>query len=131
MLVIDYLVRPQKRHIKTTLFLLVILGTCAFANAASLPGQTLVSNATLQKDVCSDLFVAEKALAGNCTKSRIVDTKITHPPKTLGSEKGTGLAWMQWTERWTLDRCGKKVFYNIHFDMRGSSGTMFKIEAPN
>ncbi len=116
---------------KTPLIVLLLIAIAnAFVSGAPLPGQTLISDSTVQKDVTSDLFVAEKALAGNCKKSRIVDTKITHPPKTLGQEKGTGLAVAQWTERWTLDRCGKRVSYTIHFDMRGSAGTMFKIEAP-
>jgi hypothetical protein len=115
---------------KLVLFILSIVTTYTFAFGAPLPGHSLISDATVQKDVTSDLFVAEKALAGNCTKSRIVNTKITKPPKTLGQERGTGLAVAQWTERWTVERCGKNVFYTIHFDMRGSAGTMFKIEAP-
>lgn len=115
---------------KIPLYVLLILAACTFAVGGPLPGHTLISDGTVQKDVCGDLFVAEKALAGNCTKSRIVDTQITQPPKTLGQERGTGLAVAQWTERWTVDRCGKKVFYTIHFDMRGSAGTVFKIEAP-
>ena len=114
----------------TSTILLLLIAAAAQLDAAPLPGQTLVSDATLQKDVTSDLFIAEKALAGSCKKSRIVDTKITRPPKTLGQEKGTGLAVAQWTERWTIDRCGRKIFYTIHFDSRGSAGTMFKIEAP-
>lgn len=116
----------------------IVLLTLALAFAVSssawadLPGHTLTngSDLTVQKDVLSDLFVAEKALADTCKKSRVVDTKIIKAPDTLGKEKGTGLAWMQWAERWTVDRCGKKVFYVIHFDMRGSAGTMFKIQAP-
>ncbi len=115
---------------KTLLCLLTTFAIGTLLSGAPLPGQTLISDGIVQKDVSSDLFVAEKALAGNCKKSRIVDTKITEPPKTLGTEKGTGLAVAQWTERWTIDRCGKRVFYTIHFDMRGSAGTMFKIEAP-
>ena len=109
---------------------LCIIAGCAQLHAAPLPGQTLVSDPTLQKDVTSDLFVAETALAGKCKSSRIVDTKITRPPKTLATERGTGLAVAKWTERWTIDRCGKKVFYTLHFDMRGSAGTMFEINAP-
>ncbi len=115
---------------KATLILLLLAATYTRAVASPLPGQTLVSDAILQKDLTSDLFTAEKALAGGCKKSRVVDTRITQPPKTLGQEQGTGLAVAQWTERWTIDRCGKKVFYTIHFDARGSAGTMFKIEAP-
>lgn len=115
---------------KATLILLVLAASHVNALAAPLPGQTLVSDATLQKDVTSDLFTAEKALAGGCKKSRVVDTRITQPPKTLRQERGTGLGVAQWTERWTIDRCGKKILYTIHFDMRGSAGTMFKIEAP-
>jgi hypothetical protein len=119
---------------KRALALIVCLLGIAVAEifAAPLPGQTLISgsSATLQKDVLADLFTAEKALAGRCHESRIVDTRITHPPRTLAQERGTGLAVAQWTERWTIDRCGKKVFYTIFFDMRGSAGTIFKIQAP-
>jgi hypothetical protein len=116
---------------KTPLFVVVLtIITFRFAIGAELPGQTLISTGQVQKDVISDLMVAEKALAEPCKKSRIVDTKITKPPKTLGVEKGTGLTVAQWTERWTVDRCGRKVLYTVHFDMRGSAGTMFKIEAP-
>jgi hypothetical protein len=113
--------------------LTVVLAFAAMSSLqADLPGHTLTNggDSTVQKDVLSDLLVAEKALAGACKKSQVVDTKIIKAPGTLGKEKGTGLAWMQWTERWTIDRCGKKVFYTIYFDMRGSAGTMFKIEAP-
>ena len=115
---------------QTPLFIVVlIIITCTFASGSPLPGKTLIDG-IVQKDVTSDLMVAEKALAEPCKKSRIVDTKITQPPKTIGVEKGTGLAVAQWTERWTIDRCGKKVVYTIHFDMQGSAGTMYKIEAP-
>jgi hypothetical protein len=111
------------------IFTVILAITCTVSAGARLPGQTLVDG-IVQKDVTSDLMVAEKALAGQCKKSRIADTKISRPPKALGVEKGTGLAVAQWTERWTIDRCGTKVIYTIHFDMRGSAGTMFKIEAP-
>jgi hypothetical protein len=114
---------------KATLTLVLLAMTSCYAAAAPLPGQTLVSDATLQKDVTADLFTAEKALAGDCKGSRIVDTRIIHPPKSLAQERGTGLAVAQWTERWTIDRCGKKINYTIHFDMRGSAGTRFNIEA--
>lgn len=115
---------------KTALIALTMFATSMLVRALPLPGQTLISDSVVQKDVRRDLFAAEKALAGKCKKSRIVHTTITKPPKTLGQEKGTGLGVAQWTERWTIDRCGKKVFYTIHFDMRGSAGTRFKIEAP-
>jgi hypothetical protein len=115
---------------KATVILILLAVTCVHAFGAPLPGQTLVSDGTLQKDVTSDLFTAEKALAGSCKKSRVVDTRITRRPKSLAQERGTGLAVARWTERWTIDRCGTKVFYTIHFDMRGSAGTIFNIEAP-
>ncbi len=84
----------------------------------------------MQKDVLSDMSVTERALSPRCKKWRVVQTVISKPPKTLGKEKGTGLGWAQWDERWTVDRCGRKVAYTIHFDMRGSAGTIFKFEAP-
>ena len=113
------------------LIILLSLIAAAQVSAAPLPGQTLISssNATLQKDVLADLFTAEKALAGGCKTSRVVDTRITKH-KTLAQERGTGLVVAQWTERWTIDRCGTKIFYTIRFDMRGSAGTIFNIQAP-
>jgi len=101
----------------------------ACSAAAKLPGQTLTNDvAVLQKDVLSDMSVGERALG--CRKWRVTSTRISKPPKTLGIEKGTGLAWAQWEERWIVDRCGKKVTYTIRFDMRGAAGTMFEFQLP-
>jgi len=111
-----------------TFVAIVLLVLCSTTFGGKVPGQSLVTNPTLLHDVYSYLDVTEKALGAGCKKWRVVDTKITRPPKTLGEEKGTGLAYMHWTERWTIDRCGKKALYTIEFDMRGSAGTMFKVE---
>ena len=107
-----------------------MFATSSLVRAALLPGQSLISDSAIKKDVCREVLAAEKALAGTCKKSRITHTTVTKPPKTPGQDKRTGLAGAQWTERWTIDRCGKKVFYTINFDNRGSAGTTFKIEAP-
>jgi hypothetical protein len=108
------------RVLLTTAFL--VLASITFGG--KLP-KTLVTD-QVRQDVYFHLDVTEKAFGKGC-KWRVIDTKITKVPKTLGEEKGTGLALMQWTERWTIDRCGKKVLYSIDFDMRGSAGTIFKI----
>jgi hypothetical protein len=110
------------------LVVIALLVLCGTALAEKLPGESLVTNPTLLRDVYFNLGVTEKALGPGCKKWRVIDTKITKPPKTLGEEKGTGLAYMHWTERWTIDRCGKKALYTIEFDMRGSAGTTFKVE---
>lgn len=111
---------------KLVVIALVVL--CSNVFAGKLPGESLAANPTLLRDVYFNLDVTERALGAGCKKWRVIDTKITKPPKTLGEEKGTGLAYMHWTERWTIDRCGKKALYTIEFDMRGSAGTMFKVE---
>ena len=114
--------------LRLSLFLVAIMATSAAA--APLPGHTLVSDATLQHDVTTYIMAIEQVLAARCKKPRIVDTRITRPPKTLAEERGTGLAHAKWTERWTIDRCGKKIPYTIDFDMRGSAGTVFNIKGP-
>ena len=106
---------------------LIIIASAVVATAR-LPGQTLIDG-RLQKEVTRNLMTAEKSAAGSCTKSRVTDTEVTRQPKTAGVENGTGLTMAQWSERWAVDRCGKTVFYTIDFDMRGSSGTTFKIKA--
>jgi hypothetical protein len=115
-------------------FIIILAVSSAASLHAKLPGQTLTNgdDPTLQKDVLSDMSTCEGVFAAlsGCKNWRVVQTVISKPPKTLGSEKGTGLAWAQWDERWTVEHCGKKVVYTIHFDMRGSEGTIFKFDCP-
>src|SRR4030088_2999865 len=94
------------------------------AVAGRLPGDTITNSkgTTLQFSVTSNILAIEKQLAPACKQPRIVQTAIVGNPRALGR-------MMKRNERWTIDRCGTPVIYQIHFDFRGSVGT-FKIEPP-
>ena len=102
----------------------VLTGASPFAYAGRLPGDTITNSkgTTLQFSVTSNILAIEKQLAPACKQPRIVQTAIVGNPRALGR-------MMKWNERWTIDRCGTPVIYQIHFDFRGSVGT-FKIEPP-
>ena len=91
--------------------------------AGSLPGDTITNSkgTTLQPSVCNKIFALERTLAPGCKNPRVAQTTIVGEPRQLG------LRSMQWSERWTIDRCGTRSVYLIHFDFRGSVGN-FKIE---
>jgi hypothetical protein len=112
--------------------LTLVIGT-ASSLFAGLPGGTLTNgnDPTLQKDVLADMSVTEKALFSSCKNWRVIQTAVSKPPASIGKEKGTGLLWAQWTERWTVEHCGKKSIYTIRFDARGSQGSFFKFDAPH
>jgi hypothetical protein len=89
-----------------------------------LPGDTITNSkgTTLQGNVVNRILAIERTLAPNCHKVRVANTAIVGEPRRLGG-------MMQWTERWTIERCGAQVFYSIRFDFRRAQGT-FKIEPP-
>lgn len=63
-------------------------------------------------------FDASKAAGGDptCRSRKIVGTEITRP-----FQAGAQLPAGQWTERWTVDRCGTLVPYEVHY-MRAPDG---------
>ena len=91
-----------------------------------LPGETITNQKgyTLQGSVVGNIMECEKRLAPQCDKRRVADTKIVGEPFRLNAGQ-----IMKWDERWTIERCGNKVFYVIHFNFRRAQGT-FKIEPP-
>jgi hypothetical protein len=113
---------PKKSALIIVFFL---TETVPAARAGRLPGETITNSkgTTLQPSVSNQILALERQLAPWCKRPRIVQTTIDGEPRRLG------LRMMQWSERWTIDRCGAKAVYFIHFDFRGSVGT-FKVEPP-
>ena len=109
---------------KMLIALFFLTGALPFTYAGHLPGDTITNSkgTTLQFSVSSNILAIEKSLAPACKQPRIVQTAIVGNPRALGR-------MMKWNERWTIERCGARVIYLIHFDFRGSVGT-YKIEPP-
>ena|ERR1700682_4111279 len=114
----------MKILIRLSVAIFFLIEGSPFVRAGHLPGDTITNSkgTTLQFSVTSNILAIEKQLAPACKKPRVVQTAIIGNPRALGR-------MMKWNERWTIDRCGAPVMYQIHFDFRGSVGT-FKIEPP-
>jgi hypothetical protein len=63
-------------------------------------------------------FDASKQAGGDpgCRSRKVVTTAVTRPFQP-GSQQPAG----QWTERWTVDRCGTPFQYQVHY-LRASDG---------
>lgn len=98
------------------LTVLALLPSSACAGQQSVvPGQTQASP-TLQRDVFAAILLRERLVAPKCRHHQVVDTKVI---VTLGDHRGV--------ERWTLKRCGKRVFYRIEYWPGSQGGTDFAI----
>ena len=77
------------------------------------PGQTLGSP-LLQRDTMDQLLSSDRIAAPDCRQRTIINTEVL--------EKVDGDSWK---ERWSLDRCGKIIHYEIRYTADGKGGTSF------
>lgn len=95
----------------------LVLTVCAAATSVAtggVPGRTAASPA-LQRDILGMLATCERARAPGCPL-RVVDTRVL-PGSTLADHG----------ERWTLDRCGARVDYDISMRPTPDGGTDFSL----
>ena len=93
--------------------LTVLLAGCATGREAE---EATARERTVSDQVLS--FDASKQAGGDpsCRSRRIVSTATTRPFQA-GNQPPAG----QWTERWTVDRCGAPVAYDVHY-LRAADG---------
>lgn len=88
------------------IILLLAVASIGYGCAATelLPG---VSGADkrLQYDISQMIWLLEAVNNGECENPKIVYTEIVESPTTPGRDK--------WSEKWTVDRCGERVYYSI------------------
>lgn len=93
--------------------------------AVRLAGQT-IADTTLQADTLRAVIlkdIADSRQEGDegCQSRKVVNTEVVEPLVTGGAQfRG------KWSEQWTLDRCGKRVYYSIEFTT-GQAGTFFQV----
>src|SRR5262245_10671836 len=95
----------------------VIAVTVVIAGCATVPGNTR-ANLTLQQDTSKMLLMIDRATG----KERAAERKITNTE--VRAEEG-GIV----RERWTVDRCGKPIPYDVKFVPSPQGGTDFSIES--
>lgn len=89
------------------LLLVVLVAGCATTQEAE--------EATARERTVSDqvlAFDASKPAGGDpsCRNRKVVSAAVTRPYQP-GSQQPAG----QWIERWTVDRCGTPVIYDVHY----------------
>lgn len=98
------------------------------AAAPAVPGNTIADN-TLQRDTLAFLSQRDLSEAGpeaRCRTRKVVATELLAPLEGSQVEGGRPVAG-QWTERWTLDRCGATIRYVVRFKTT-ARGTTFIAE---
>ena len=85
---------------------------CAGAGDQSkslLPGSSIAS-ATLQRDTLRLVSIYENTNEEDCEDIQLTDTEVLSMPDAWGKSS--------WTEKWTVNRCGKLVYYEIVYTPR-------------
>lgn len=107
----------SKKVIVTLCVILFAVG-CATTRLPTmkLPGQSGAS-AVLQRDVLQMPMFWPDSI---CKQVKVVNTEIVDYPKNPGKDP--------WTEKWTVDRCGEMVYYEVVFTPTPEiGGTDFRV----
>ena len=104
----------SRRQIGLMVAISILVG-CA---TAKLPG-TSGANYVLQQDALQFVMILEAAGDKTCKQSKVVNTEIAEQPNNPGKDP--------WTEKWTVDRCGKLVYYRVKFTPSPRGGTDFSV----
>lgn len=94
------------------------------------PGDTLAS-VRLQSYVLAFIDQFENGVAPACQSRQVIYTEVIAPLEKFQFEDGL-LMQGSWRERWTLNRCGTTVFYQVTYIADGEGGIYFivTIERP-
>ena len=98
------------------------------AGIGTAPGASL-ADPVLQRDAMGFLSQRDFLAAGAeavCHERKVVNTEVLRPLEGAALREGRPISG-QWTERWTLDRCGKPIRYMVRFTTT-EKGTTFTVE---
>ena len=87
----------------------------------SIGARANLENLEPQTDTWRNIMTWEAALKPGCETRKIVNTEVVDPPPRGGGA---------WKERWTLDRCGVLVEYEVKFTPHPGGGTLINIPFP-
>jgi peptidoglycan hydrolase-like protein with peptidoglycan-binding domain len=114
----------------------LLLGFCL---VSSLPQSASASNnGPLAASLASDLvqsraqisiFRHDDQMDVGCQSRRFVSSKIVNRPRVVNQ----ALNERKWLERWSLDRCGQEISYDVYFTVVGEGGAYysFREASPN
>ena len=107
----------QLIKIAVATLLFCALAACAIV-PSTLPGKT-VASPVLQRDILQMILALDSGGDKDCNQRKIVNTEIVSPPTSANSFTSV--------ERWTLDRCGKPIPYQVIMSPSPRGGTDFNV----
>ncbi|MFI4987563.1 MAG: tetratricopeptide repeat protein [Alphaproteobacteria bacterium] len=87
------------------------------AAASAAPSKATLAPPDLQLAVTRVMVVADYGVAKACNQRKILSTAVL-------AQQPDGTSW---TERWTLDRCGKPVSYRVSYSPGQAGATQFAV----
>jgi hypothetical protein len=87
--------------------------SCA-TKSIQLPGNTM-ADPVLQRDAAQIVMLLESGEQSRCVQRKIINTEVTARPTDPGKAP--------WIERWTVDRCGSLIDYQVKFIPSATGGT--------
>ena len=92
----------------------------------AVPGETL-GTIVLQRDTENQILLLDQVMFPDCDTRRIVNTEVLEVSDETRNVKGRTVA-ANWKERWSMDRCGEIIPYEITYVPDGKGGTQIQIE---
>jgi hypothetical protein len=88
------------------------------------PGETL-ADSSLSVNALQAIYRLDDLRAERCERRRFVDTDLVETKSGAPPAPGS-----HWVERWTMDRCGKRVAFFVEFspDLSGGTGVTARFE---
>lgn len=105
----------QVLKVAVATLLFCTLTPCATVRPA-VPGKTAASP-VLQRDILQLIFGLDSGDDKECNQRKLVNTEIVIPPTSANGFRSV--------ERWTIDRCGKPIRYQVTMNPSPRGGTDF------
>lgn len=82
--------------------------------SSKVPGKS-IANSNAQMHMSLSVMNWESLEDNTCKQSKIIDTEVVQYPKDENTDS--------WTEKWTVDRCGRLVYYKLLITPSPDGGT--------
>jgi hypothetical protein len=93
----------------------------------AVPGETLGS-IVLQRDTKSQILLIDQVMFPDCDTRLITNTEVLEVTAEARYVKGRRVAG-NWKERWSVDRCGEVIPYEVTYVPDGKGGTQIQLHS--
>lgn len=104
------------------------LAACATTGEPSFPGRSLAS-ASLKRETLESIRMRQSFSGSACSDNKVVDIQVIDQQvvPTYDGERPTA---GKWTERWTVNQCGKVVQYKTEYSVNPAGAAVINLTPP-